>query len=113
MSTALRVSTEEQAEHGYSIAAQREEYRTRARDLGADEILEFVEENASPYEIASRLNAMGIPSPRGKRWSKQTVKRILANSAYAGNLYIRRCDARDVKFNKYRPPEERVSRFRQ
>ncbi|BAF58874.1 site-specific recombinases [Pelotomaculum thermopropionicum SI] len=67
-------------------------------------------EDASPYKIANRLNAMGIPSPRGKRWSKQTVKRILANSAYAGTLYISRYDTKDVKFNKYKPPEERVSR---
>jgi len=68
------------------------------------------DEDASPYEIARRLNAMGIPSPKGKQWTKQTVKRILANSAYAGILYIRRYDTKDVKFNKYKPPQERVSR---
>jgi len=68
------------------------------------------DEDASPYEIARRLNAMGIPSPKGKQWNKQTVKRNLANSAYAGILYIRRYDTKDVKFNKYKPPQERVSR---
>nr|WP_287191605.1 hypothetical protein [Syntrophothermus sp.] len=38
------MSTEEQAERGYSIAAQREECRTRARKLGATEITEFADE---------------------------------------------------------------------
>jgi len=70
----------------------------------------FVSKDVSPYEIAQRLNTMGIPSPKGKQWSKQTVKRILSNSAYAGTLYIRRYDTKDVKFNKYKPREERVSR---
>lgn len=37
----LRVSTEEQAERGYSIAAQREECRAKAQELGATEITEF------------------------------------------------------------------------
>ena len=43
----LRVSTEEQAERGYSIAAQREECRAKAQELGATEITEFVDEGVS------------------------------------------------------------------
>lgn len=43
----LRVSTEEQARHGYSLAAQREACRERARQLGAAEILEFADEGVS------------------------------------------------------------------
>ncbi len=62
----LRVSTEEQAERGYSIAAQREECRTRAWDLGADEILEFVDEGVSgsilerPALVAAQREWAGI-----------------------------------------------------
>lgn len=43
----LRVSTEEQARHGFSLAAQREACRERARQLGAAEIVEFADEGVS------------------------------------------------------------------
>lgn len=43
----LRVSTEEQARHGYSLAAQREACWERARRLGAAEVLEFADEGVS------------------------------------------------------------------
>ncbi|AFV12387.1 site-specific recombinase PinR [Thermacetogenium phaeum DSM 12270] len=64
----LRVSTEEQAERGYSIAAQREECRAKARELGATEITEFVDEGVSgsilerPALVAAleKLKAGGI-----------------------------------------------------
>ncbi len=62
-----------------------------------------------PHSIAARLNDMGIPSPKNKLWQKTTVKRILNNTAYRGTLFIRRYDSKDVKLNKYKPPEERVS----
>lgn len=70
----------------------------------------FTSEDTSPGGIALRLNSMGIPSPRGKAWSRQTVRRILANTAYVGTLYIHRYDARDVKLNKYRPIDQKVKR---
>lgn len=70
----------------------------------------FTSEDLGPSSIALRLNSMGVPSPRGKTWSRQTVRRILANTAYAGTLYIRRYDARDVKLNKYRPAAQKVKR---
>lgn len=43
----IRVSTEEQAAHGYSLAEQREACRSRALELGAREILEFADEGVS------------------------------------------------------------------
>ena len=70
----------------------------------------FTDENISCYAIEKRLNSMGIASPRGKQWSKQTIQRILANTAYKGTLYICRYDTRDAKLNKYRPLEEKVKR---
>lgn len=69
-----------------------------------------VEEETGPHLIATRLNDMGIPSPRGKMWQKATVKRILNNTAYKGVLYIRKYDSRETKFNKYKKEEERVKR---
>lgn len=40
----------------------------------------------SPRTIAGRLNAGGIPSPRGKRWARCTVLAIVRNPAYRGAL---------------------------
>tara|TARA_R110000782_G_scaffold102483_5_gene189535 strand:+ start:34857 stop:36413 length:1557 start_codon:yes stop_codon:yes gene_type:complete len=34
--------------------------------------------------IAARLNAEGVPSPRGKHWGKSSIARMLANPAYRG-----------------------------
>jgi len=64
----LRVSTEEQAERGCSIAAQREECRAKAQELGATEITGFVDEGVSgsilerPALVAAleKLKAGGI-----------------------------------------------------
>ena len=38
------------------------------------------------YVIAKKLNELSIPSPRGKRWDAQAVKRILCNIFYTGNI---------------------------
>jgi site-specific DNA recombinase len=43
----VRVSTEDQARHGYSLDAQREACRARALEKGATEILEFADEGVS------------------------------------------------------------------
>lgn len=43
----IRVSTEEQAVHGYSLAEQKEACRKRATELGAVEILQFADEGVS------------------------------------------------------------------
>ena len=40
-----------------------------------------------PPSIATRLNALGVPSPLGGLWSASTVRGILRNPAYAG--YVR------------------------
>ena len=42
-----RVSTEEQAQHGYSLAEQKDSCTRRAKELGATEILEFADEGIS------------------------------------------------------------------
>lgn len=37
--------------------------------------------------VTVRLNEMGVPSPRGKKWHPSTVSRILHNEVYAGVFY--------------------------
>ncbi|HHV62340.1 MAG TPA: recombinase family protein [Firmicutes bacterium] len=65
-------------------------------------------EDMGPKSIAARLNDFGIPSPKGSIWQKATVKRILHNRTYIGELILQRWDHRGGKANKFRPPEERV-----
>ncbi|MGI9952258.1 recombinase family protein [Moorellaceae bacterium AZ2] len=53
-------------------------------------------------EIAAALNAEGIPGPRGSRWYRQTVRRILKNPAYKGTLYVHRYDTEGHKAARQR-----------
>ena len=62
----------------------------------------------SCQSIAERLNGLGIPSPRGKSWSRATVRRILRNPTYTGTLYLRQYDTRGANQNRYRPYAERA-----
>ncbi|MDA8345948.1 MAG: recombinase family protein [Thermaerobacter sp.] len=55
----LRVSSDDQAQHGYSIAAQRKECRERALKMGADEIVEFSDEGVSA-SILDRPDLNGL-----------------------------------------------------
>jgi site-specific DNA recombinase len=59
-------------------------------------------------EIASRLNSVGIPSPRGRIWSRTTVARMLHNRAYSGVMHLQRFDTEGKGQNKYRPSRDRV-----
>jgi DNA invertase Pin-like site-specific DNA recombinase len=42
-------------------------------------------EGKTPREIAERLNAYGLPSPRGKRWHRESVRRVLARLGSQGD----------------------------
>ncbi len=46
-----------------------------------------IKENLSPFKIAKRLTAMGVPTYRkDTEWSKETVKTILTNPTYMGKV---------------------------
>ena len=46
-----------------------------------------VKSNLSPYKIAAKLTAMGVPTYSGDaEWSKDTVKAILTNPVYVGKV---------------------------
>lgn len=52
-------------------------------------VVRIFEEYAKGYGttiISRRLNEDGIPSPRGKRWKPETIRRILFNEKYLGDL---------------------------
>ena len=49
-------------------------------------IFQMMLRGGSVLDITKALNAEGIPSPDGKRWTKTTIHRMLSNEAYAGTL---------------------------
>jgi hypothetical protein len=44
----------------------------------------YIKEDLTPYQIACRLNGMGIPAPKGGEWKKDTIRHMLRNPHYAG-----------------------------
>ena len=46
----------------------------------------YVNDNSSFYQVACKLNEMGIPAPCGDKWKKDTVKKILKNNVYDGKV---------------------------
>lgn len=69
----------------------------------------LLEDKIGPSEIAKKLNDLGIPSMRGKQWSRVSINRMLNNFSYTGTLFIRRYDTRDYKLNKFKKKGEKVS----
>lgn len=67
----------------------------------------YLKEDLTYYAIAQRLNQMGIPSPRDSVWYTYTVKRILANLAYTGRMYVNRYRRPGTKTNRFLPKELR------
>ena len=47
-----------------------------------------IDEGLSNYAIASRLKELGVPTKKGKMWSKDTIRSILKNTAYMGKAYV-------------------------
>lgn len=60
-------------------------------------------------QIATRLMEMGIPTKRGNRtWYATTVLGLLQNETYTGRMILFRENKTGMKYNKHRPPHERV-----
>ena len=55
-------------------------------DSVARRIFDMALAGGSVLEIARTLNAEGIPSPRGKKWLKTTIHKLLVKEAYTGTL---------------------------
>src|SRR5262249_48236155 len=73
-------------------------YWTKRLVLGPDDEVavvrrifrEYADTLAGFRAIADRLNAEGVPPPRGKSWGTNTIKRILRNPVYLGRLVFAR-----------------------
>jgi DNA invertase Pin-like site-specific DNA recombinase len=69
---------------------------------------EFVELNYSEYRIAEGLNADGILSPGGLRWSMGMVRQRLLNEKYAGAMVYNRTSQKLKTPRHLNPPEQWV-----
>ena len=49
-------------------------------------IFQMAAQGASTLDITKTLNREGIASPKGNRWQKTTIHRILSNETYTGTL---------------------------
>ena len=68
------------------------------------------DEMASYNAVATRLNEMGIPSPRNSQWTKATAKRILQNQDYLGTIYLNKHNSEGVKNNRFKKDSDKVRR---
>ena len=74
----------------------------------------YVHENMTPYFIAVRLNEMGIPGPRKNKWVKDTVRKMLENRHYIGQVTFNKIKTTPVLENgevitkKLTQPEEDI-----
>lgn len=46
----------------------------------------FVHENMTPFQIACRLNDMGVKTQRDMEWRKDTIRKVLRNEHYIGKV---------------------------
>lgn len=95
--------------------------------LGKDHTLEIIEDEAEvvrlvfdlyvreqrrPYEIACRLNEMGVKPPRGDMWVKDTIRHMVRNPHYAGYVAFNRIkmtpvmENGEVVYKRLAQPEE-------
>lgn len=106
--------------YGYNIVKKK---KTRTLEPHPDEapivklIFEWtVKDNLTTYEIAKRLDAMGVPTYKGAReWARDTVKTILTNPTYTGKVrWNDRMEVRkmvDGKIVKSRPRSNHTEHY--
>lgn len=72
----------------------------------------YIQEDRTPYQIACRLNEMGIPAPRGGKWVKDTIRVMLRNPHYAGYVAFNRIkrtpvlENGEIVYKRLAQPEE-------
>ena len=69
----------------------------------------FLQEQLGYSGIAARLTDMGIPTKRGAtNWAATTVKRMMTNPLYKGELWLQRYDTVGKRNNRYRKSSEKI-----
>lgn len=62
--------------------------------------------------ICKVLNSEGIPSPKGKAWRYSTVRNILSNEKYCGDVIMQKTICVDLFTHKSIPNDGRVGMYR-
>src|SRR6266550_2195245 len=71
------------------------------RTLIAERFDWYLEPQATIYQLAARLTALGVPAPRGgPRWNVASVRGILRNPAYAGRAVSNRTQVAPARARK-------------
>lgn len=99
--------------YGYAYDKERDEYlpfEDEARWVR--QMYAWTAEGLRPAEIVDRLNAMGIPSKRGTRWYSSTVRQILSNTSYIGQMRCNRYDWGGMTTLMQLPKEKRTQSIR-
>lgn len=65
----------------------------------------FVIHRKNRTQIAEELNAEGLPSPGGKRWTALTISNLLANELYLGHIVFNRSSMKLAGRRVDNPPE--------
>ena len=75
------------------------------------DIFEAYVEGASLSEIASILNEAGVKTLQGRKWQPETVKRILRNEVYVGDIRFQKKISRDVITGE--PDKEQIDEYKE
>ena len=62
-------------------------------------------------EICYILNQQGIPSPRGRQWTYSTVKTILTNEKYSGDVLMQKTVTVDIFSHRSIRNDGRANQF--
>lgn len=75
----------------------------------------YAEEKLGLRRIAAELNRLSIPSKTGGQWSAKTVRRIISNSVYMGELINNKSETLDFISGTRRPvpPDEQYHHLRE
>ena len=74
----------------------------------------YTKEQATPYQIACRLNKMNVKAPRGEKWVKDTIRHMLRNAHYNGKIVYNQVKSTPVLENgrvvvkRLTQPEEEI-----
>ena len=92
------------APYGYRLDPERprDPAKVRVEEAEAavvrDVFAQYLEPGGSLAGVAKRLFALGVPTPTGKRcWHPNTVRLLLTNPAYTGQVYAGRSRARPTQ----------------
>jgi len=67
----------------------------------------IAEENITSYEVALRLNSLGVRTKRNRRWRGSTVRDIIRNTSYIGQMRCNRWDLRGLSSVRRLPKGKR------